>query len=112
MEEFITYLSKSAGEARAEAAALLKDGRGDDADFMKVRANIYDVCLTVSRALLNRPGAGTGAIGAQLTRFRAEWGAALETAKRYGDVRKIAVEEIKLAALEDVIARFGEVAGA
>ena len=74
--------------------------------------NIYDVCSTVSQALLSRPGAGTGAIRAQLDRFRTEWGAALEKAKQHDNINGIAVEETKLAALDDVIAHFQEVAEA
>ena len=109
MKEFITYLDSRIEEGRAEIAALTADGRKDDANFAKVRTNIYDVCRTVSQALINRPGAGTGAIGAQLERFRTEWGAALERAKQHGDVSGIAVEETKLAALVDVIAHFREV---
>ena len=55
------------------------------------------------------PMAGVGAVGAQLERFRTIWGAALEKAKQHRDISAMAVEETKLAALEDVIARFQEV---
>ena len=109
MEEFIRYLSSKIEEGKAETAALLADGRRDDANFAKVCTNIYDVCRTVSQALMNRSGAGTGAIRAQLERFRTEWSAALEKAKQHGNVSGIAVEETKLAALDDIIAHFREV---
>ena len=112
MEEFITYLGSKIEEGKAETAALLADGRKDDADFAKVRTNIYDVCRTVSLALINRPGAGTGAIKAQLERFRTEWGAALEKARQHENISGIAVEETKLAALEDIIRHFQEAAEA
>ena len=108
MEELIIYLSSKIEECKAETASLLADGRKDDANFAKVRTNIYDVCRTVSQALLSRPGAGTGAIRAQLDRFRSEWGAALEKAKQHDNINGIAVEETKLAALDDVIAHFQE----
>ena len=109
MKEFITYLSGKIEEGKAETASLLADGRTDDANFAKVRTKIYDVCRTVSQALINRPGAGTGAVGAQLERFRTEWGAALERAKQHNNINGIAVEETKLAALDDIIAHFREV---
>ena len=109
MEEFIRYLSGRVEEGKAEAAALLADGRSDDASFAKVRTNINDVCRTVSQALMNRPGAGISAVRSPMERFRAEWGAALDKAKQHGNVRGIAVEETKLAALEDIIAHFQEV---
>ena len=112
MEEFITYLTGKIEEGKAETASLLVDGRKDDADFAKVRTNIYDVCWTVSQALVNRPGAGTEAIRARLERFRTEWGSALEKAKQHDNINGIAVEETKLAALEDIIAHFREVSEA
>lgn len=109
MKEFITYLSSKVEEGKAETASLQADGRTDDANFAKVRTNIYDICRTVSQTLINRPGAGTGAVRAQLERFRAEWSAALEKAKQHDNINGIAVEETKLAALDDIIAHFQEV---
>ena len=109
MKEFISYLDSRIEEGRAEIAVLTADGRTDDANFAKIRTNIYDVCRTVSRTLADRPGAGIDAIAAQLERFRATWGAALEKAKQHDDISGIAVEETKLAALEDVIVHFREV---
>ena len=109
MKEFISYLDSRIEEGRAKIAVLTADGRTDDANFAKIRTNIYDVCRTVSRTLADRPGAGIDAIAAQLERFRATWGAALEKAKQHDDISGIAVEETKLAALEDVIAHFREV---
>ena len=109
MDEFIEYLGSKIEEGKTETAALLADGRRDDANFAKVRTNIYDVCRTVSRALINRPGTGTDAIRAQLERFRTEWSAALEKAKQHDNVSGIAVEETKLEALDDIITHFQEV---
>ena len=109
MKEFIAYLNSKIEEGKAETASLLAGGYTDDANFAKVRTNIYDVCRTVSQALINRPGAGTGAIRAQLERFRTEWSAALEKAKQHDNINGIAVEETKLAALDDIIAHFPEV---
>ena len=109
MKEFIEYLSSRIEEGKAEAAALQAEGRGDDANFAKVRTNIYDVCRTVSQALISRPGAGPGAVGKQLERFRSEWGTALEKAKQHGNFKGIAVEETKLSALDDVITHYQEV---
>ena len=112
MESFITYLTGKMEEGKAETVSLLADGRKDDANFAKVRTNIYDVCRTVSQALINRPGAGTEAIRVQLERFRTGWSIALEKAKQHNNISGIAVEETKLAALEDIIAHFREVSEA
>ncbi len=112
MKEFIAYLDSRITEGQSEITALENDGRKDDAKFARIRTNIYDVCRTVCLTLADRPGSGAAAVRAQLERFRAIWGAALEKAKEHGDISAAAVEETKLAALEDVIAHFPEVAGA
>ena len=108
MKEFISYLDSRIEEGRSEITALTVDGRTDDANFAKVRTNIYDVCRSVINTLINRPGAGRNAIAAQLERFRATWGAALEKARLQGSAKETAVGENKLAALEEIISRFGE----
>ncbi len=112
MQTFIDYLDSRIAAGKAEIVSLEADGRKDDADFAKVRTNIYDVCRTVTRTLADRPGAGISAVRAQLERFRTGWSAALEKAKLHDDIHAVAVEETKLAALEDISARFQEVAGA
>ncbi|MBR3381821.1 MAG: hypothetical protein IKG85_02125 [Clostridia bacterium] len=109
MRSFIEYLDGKLNEGRAEIERLSAEGRKDDADFAKVSTNIYEVCKTVSQALISRPGAGVSAIGAKFEHFRASWGAALDKAKQHDDAKAVAVEEIKLAALDDVIAHFQEV---
>ena len=112
MNEFITYLESRIEEDKAEIVKLNAEDRRDDADFARVRTNIYEVCKSVSQTLLNRPGDGKAAVRAQFERFRTGWGAALEKAKQHDDIGGIAVEEIKLAALADITARFEEVTGA
>lgn len=108
MKEFIEYLTLQIEAGKKDVADLEKSGRQDDSDFAKVRTNIYDVCRTVTNALLNRPGAGKEAVRAQLGRFEKEWTAALDKAREYGDTRNTVVGEMKLEALEDVIAHFPE----
>ena len=108
MQEFIDYLSQQLAAGKAEIAALEADGRKDDANFAKAKNNIYDVCRTVTQALIDRPGFGADAVKARFDGFRSSWGAALQKAQEHGDVRGIAVEEAKLSALEDVISHFPE----
>ena len=110
MNEFIEYLTKQIETGAEEAAGLEKEGRRDEADFAKVRTNIYEVCRTVTNALKDRPGAGMGAVKDRFEGFRTSWGAALEKARTHGDARNVVMEETKLQALEDVLAHFPEAA--
>ena len=109
MDEFIMYLGRKIEDGQREIGRLTEGGCRDEAVFARVRTNIYDVCRTVSQALMNRPGAGATAVKAQLERFRAEWSAALEKAKQHDNINAAAVEEEKLTALDDIIAHFQEV---
>ena len=106
MDEFIAYLTAQAEAGKAEIAALEADGRKDDANFVKVRTNIYEVCKTVTNALVNRPGFGADAVAARLAGFKTTWGDALDKALANDDTRGIAVAEAQLSALDDVIAHF------
>ncbi|MBO6014473.1 MAG: hypothetical protein J6P48_03290 [Oscillospiraceae bacterium] len=108
MKEFIDYLSQRIEACKEEIAGLEKSGRQDDADFAKVRLNIYTICRTVTDALQDRPGAGAGAVKAQLERFRTEWSAALDRAREHDETRNSVVGEVRMEALGDVIAHFPE----
>ena len=110
MDTFIAYLTKQIEAGKAEITRLEKEGFQDDADFAKVRTNIYEVCKTVTNALINRPGAGPEAVKAQFERFRAAWDTALCSARKHGSARNIVIEETKLQALADVAAHFPEAA--
>ena len=80
MKDFIEYLTDQFEAGKNDIARLEADGRKDDADFAKVRTNIYDK----------------------------EWNAALDQAREHGDIRNTVIGEIKLEALDDVIAHFPE----
>ena len=108
MDTFIKYLTAQLEAGKAEIARLEKEGCRDDADFAKVRTNIYEVCRTVTGALVKRPGAGPAAVKKQFESFQASWGAALDKARKHDDARSIVIEEAKLEALADVTAHFPE----
>ena len=110
MDTFIKYLTEQIEAGKAEIARLEEDGCQDDADFAKVRTNIYEVCRTVTNALVSRPGAGPEAVKKQFENFRTNWSAALDNARTHDDARNIVVEEAKLNALADVMAHFSEAA--
>ncbi len=110
MDTFITYLTEQIEAGKAEIARLEEEGCRDDADFAKVRTNIYEVCRTVTNALVDRPGAGPEAVKKQFENFRRTWGAAFDNARIHEDARSIVIEEAKLQALTDVTNHFPEAA--
>ena len=104
MESFIQELKAQHAALNEQAAELRAQDKGDEAVFCTVRANVYDICATVCGVHTKR--GDPAAFDAMLERFRKEWGAALEAAKRQDDAKKICVEETKLEALADVTARW------
>ena len=110
MEEFLNFLKEKNAALQEQAAALRAGNRGDEAVFSTVRANVYEICATVCAVWVKKgePAACRKVFG----RFQTEWGAALEAARQRDDAKKICVEEAKLDALEEVIARFDAAEGA
>ncbi|MBQ6165401.1 MAG: hypothetical protein IK118_05795 [Clostridia bacterium] len=104
MEDFINALKAEHAALNEQAAALRAQNKGDEAIFCTVRANVYEICATVCAVHMKK--GDPAACGALFERFRGEWGAALEEAKRQDNAKKICVEETKLEALRDVTARF------
>ncbi len=104
MEAFIQSLKTENAALNQKAAELRAQNKGDEAVFCTVRANVYDICATVCRVHLSK--GNLAAVDAIFDRFQNEWGAALETAKRQDNARKICVEETKLEALADIRARY------
>ena len=109
MEDFIAELKARHAALNGQAAALRAQNKGDEAVFYTVRANVYDICATVCSVHMKR--GDPAAFDAALERFRIEWGASLEAAKKQNNAKKICVEETKLEALADVAARLAAARG-
>lgn len=92
-----------------EAAAAKADGRYDEAVQARVRSNVYDICCTVYGALQRAMGAAfPAAYEKKLQELGAAWTAARDEAEANGDADRAFTEEIKLAALQDVLRRWEE----
>ena len=109
MEDFIASLKKENAALNEQAAALRAENKGDEAVFCTVKANVYDICATVCSVWTKK--GDISACGALLERFKGEWGAALEAAEKQENAKKICIEETKLEALADVLARFAAARG-
>ncbi len=110
MEEFILSLKEQNAALQKQAAELRAQNKGDEAVFCTVRANVYDICATVCSVWAKK--GDIAACGKLLARFKEEWGASLEAARKQENAKKICVEETKLEALRDVAARFAAVENA
>ena len=107
MKDYLEWLDARHEEVGARPRALSADLRQDESDLMKAKANIYRICKTVWLSLsAHMPQRGEGAYEQQLSSFRQSWSAALAAARQRDDPKAVAVEQLKLEALEEICARY------
>lgn len=110
MNEFIKYLNNSIEAAQKKEQELIASERKDEANLQKIRANIYGICRTVFEVVSkNKSGEELEKeYTSRLDNLPKNWVESYEKAKVHNDVEKILVEETKLEALKEVIAKFKE----
>lgn len=110
MESF--FAEKIAG-CQAQGSALLSDGRGDEANFEKVRGNIYDIFRTVLSAGVKHcqgePEATGHFFAQRLEQIPESWASALTRAEAHGDDARSHLERVKLDTVADIRAAFAAI---
>ena len=108
MNAFLKDLEQTAADLRQQANAFAADQRQDDADLTKIRANIYEICATIGNVVCKMtPEEQREAVyRKKMEELPRNWYTALEMAQAHGNAQRAAVEELKLEALADVLARF------
>ena len=107
MNAFLQELEQVAADLRRQANGFAADCRQDDADLTQIRANIYEICATIGKVVCkNQPEETQEAVFLKkLEELPRNWHMALEAARAHNNPQRAAVEELKLEALEDVLAR-------
>lgn len=112
IEKMNHYLAQRKAEVLEEASKLIADDRKDESNFLKARANIYDVFKALLGASSKAAAGDRNAFSADFKRraatVPAAWRKSLEEASRHGDEAKILIEKAKLSAAEEIIAKFDE----
>ena len=58
INEFFNWLDTAKEAVLSEVAALASDGRTDESNSLKAKANVYDICKSVTGTILKKtPGA-------------------------------------------------------
>ena len=94
------YLENCVQQCKEKEAALLADGRGDEAVFEKIRANIFGIFLTVWNT-----GRGEACFREKLAQIPAAWQASLEKARAHHDEKTVCLETVKLEAVREIRAQ-------
>lgn len=113
-ERFIKYLDDQTSVIDSNITRLIRDNRRDDANFEKVRANIYQMLKTIFQASLRtstEEEAQLKFFDARLKMIEATWKTALDKAEEHNNATRILQEKIKLEVMKDVRNTFKEIWG-
>ncbi len=108
-ETFINYLQQRAAAIQADTVRLMDDHRADEANFEKIRANIFQIIKTILTTTVVRrepEKRQEELLVSRLNLFHDTWNAALEKAQAHGDQLRVRQEQVKLEALEEIRKRF------
>lgn len=108
MSKYIEYLDETIKELQKQEKELIQTSRKDEANFIRIKINICDICKTIYNvsAKTNSGVALKEEYIKQLTRLPENWKISYEKAKEHGDAQKILIEETKLEMLQIIKEKF------
>ncbi|HHY65223.1 MAG TPA: hypothetical protein GX501_09270 [Clostridiaceae bacterium] len=112
IDNMYKFLERRKAEVLEEASKLAADRRNDESNFLKAKANIYDVFKALLNVSCKAAGNDRDTFYADFKK-RAEtvpeaWRKSLEAAARYGDDARILTEKAKLSAVDEIIDKFNK----
>lgn len=99
------WLNAQMTSCGAKRDELTRDGRGDEANFEKIRANVFEIFLTVldvAGKTCPDEAAKTAFFQSRLAQIPKSWYDALEKATAHGDDARACIERVKIDALEQI----------
>ena len=111
MNQFIHYINDTIEQLQKEEQELIQSDRKDEANFVRIKMNICDICKTIYNVTEKRttPDNLREEYLKQLTRLPENWKISLEKAQEHGEVEKIVIEEIKLEMLNQILGVFEQI---
>lgn len=111
MNQFIQYIHDTIEQLQKEEQELIQSDRKDEANFVRIKMNICDICKTIYNVTEKRttPDNLREEYLKQLTRLPENWKISLEKAREHEEIEKIVVEEIKLEMLKQIIGMFEQI---
>lgn len=102
---FIDYLDQRTFSIQEETFRLTADNRRDEANFEKIRANIFQIVKTMLQAsarISQEESQRVRFLESKLALFQETWEGYLMKAKEHGDDLKIVQEQTRLEALAEI----------
>lgn len=114
IETFINYLDQRTSSIQEDVLRLIADDRRDEANFEKIRANIFQIVKTILQAsarISQEESERVGFLETKLALFQETWEGYLRKAKEHGDDLKIVQEQTRLEALAEIRDTFQKIWG-
>lgn len=110
-ETLKSWLDEKIEGCAARERALRAEDRADEATLERIAGNVYDIARTVlgvaARQHVDDPAAARAFFQTRLERLNEEWSAARDKALSHGDDARAHTENVKLAALAEVLGTAG-----
>ena len=102
----LEFLNERISACQARRALLQKESRDDEADFEKIRENVYGIFKTVLSPEIRTPGNKACDAGEffleKLEQIPSNWAASYEKAAAHEDAEKMHIEGIKLETVREI----------
>ena len=108
-ENFIGYIDERTSAVQADIVRLIEDDRRDEADFEKIRGNIFQIIKTIVKAserISENEDEQIQFVDSRLTLFTETWKESMTKATEHNDERRILQEQVKLEALNEIRSAF------
>lgn len=114
IQTFINYLDQRTSSVQEDTLRLIADNRRDEANFEKIRTNIFQIVKTIfqtSVRVSQEESERVRFLDTKLTLFQETWESHLTEAKEHGDDLKIVQEQTRLEALAEIRDTFQKIWG-
>ena len=100
------FFSQRISECYERQKRLQNENCNDEANFEKIKANVYDIFKTILSAAMKQHGDDSSKVQdffmKKLEQISSEWAASYEKAEQNDDTRKMCIEKIKMSTAQDI----------
>lgn len=105
------FLKGKIEETEHKIDFLIKDQRQDEANLYKARRNVFDIFRKMAAVSRKQGEKAVDAYRRHLTVIPRNWMEARKEATQFGDHHRLAVEDMKLTALSEIIHHLNDTMG-